>query len=88
MYKHFLSEAIKKYNVKKEALSYQERSASKARGLEYYKICLKLMECSVLNRKKGRELDLNRMETSTRKEVEMDLNLLLKQYFPSRIEHF
>lgn len=88
VYKYFLGEAIKKYNVKKESLSYQERCQSKAEGLEYYKLCLKLMECSVLNRKKGRDLDLQRMETSTRKEVEADLNQLLKQYFPNKIEYF
>lgn len=57
-------------------------------GLEYYKLCLKLMECSLLNRKRGSELDLQRIETSTRKEVEADLNQLLKQYFPNKIEHF
>ena len=87
LYKHFLAEAIKKYNVRKELVSLEERTASKALGLEYYKLCLKLIECSLINRKKGRDLDLQRIETSTRKEIEADLNLLLKQYFPNKIEH-
>jgi hypothetical protein len=87
LYKYFLEEAIRKYNVRKELVSAEERAASKAQGLEYYKLCLKLIECSVLNRKKGRDLDLQRIETSTRKEIEADLNLLLKQYFPNKIEH-
>jgi hypothetical protein len=43
LYKYFLSEAIKKYNVKKELMQYAERSKYKRMGLEYYKLCLKLM---------------------------------------------
>ena len=48
---------------------------------------INIIECSLINRKKGRDLDLQRIETSTRKEIEADLNLLLKQYFPNKIEH-
>ena len=54
-------------------------------GLEYYRLCLKLMECSLLVRKRGSGLDLSRIEVSTRKEIESDLNELLKQYFPNKI---
>ncbi len=67
LYKHFLNEAIKKYNVKKEVVNYNERTKYKRMGLEYYRLCLKLMECSLLNRKGGKELDLKRIETSDRK---------------------
>jgi hypothetical protein len=45
------------------------------------------MECSVLNRKRGKDLDLPRIETSTRKEVEADLNQLLQEYFPTKIDY-
>ena len=88
VYRHFLNEAIRKYNVKRELVSVEERASCKSQGLDYYKLCLKLMECSVLNRKKGKDLDLQRIETSTRKEVEADLNQLLQQYFPTKINHF
>jgi hypothetical protein len=81
-----MNEAMKKYNVKKEGMSYMERSKTKEEGLNYYRLCLKLMECSLLVRKKGRDLDLTRIETSNRKEIENDLNQLLKQYFPNKIE--
>jgi len=43
LYKHFLNEAIKKYNVKKEVVNYSERAKYKKMGLEYYRLCLKLM---------------------------------------------
>jgi hypothetical protein len=86
LYKHFLSEAIRKYNVKKDTLSAAERTRCKKQGLEYYRICLKLMECSLLVRKQGKDLDLQRIETSDRKEIESDLDQLLRQYFPNKIE--
>jgi hypothetical protein len=44
------------------------------------------MECSLLVRKQGRDLDLPRIETSDRKEIERDLDELLRQYFPNKIE--
>jgi hypothetical protein len=61
LYRHFLAEAIRKYNVKKEAVQYAERAKCKRVGLEYYKLCLKLIECSLLVRKEGKDLDLNRI---------------------------
>ena len=61
LYRHFLAEAIRKYNVRKEAVQYAERAKQKQAGLEYYRLCLKLMECSLLVRKEGRELDLVRI---------------------------
>lgn len=69
LYKHFLAYAIKKYNVRKEVVQYAERARQKQVGLEYYRLCLKLIECSLLVRKEGRELDLVRIETSARKEL-------------------
>lgn len=86
LYKHFLGEAIRKYNVRKEVAVYAERARQKQAGLECYRLCLKLMECSLLVRKEGKELDLVRIETSARKELESDLNQLLRQYFPNKIE--
>jgi len=44
-----------------------EKIKLKEEGLEYYKLCLKLMEVSVINRKEGRDLDLQRVVTSQRK---------------------
>jgi len=64
LYKFFLGEAMKNYNIKKDTMSYQERSNIKKLGLHYYRLCLKLMECSLLIRKKGRDLDLSRIETN------------------------
>lgn len=64
LYRHFLSEAIRKYNVKKETVPIAERVKAKSVGLEYYRLCLKLMECSLIVRKEGKELDLPRIETS------------------------
>jgi len=55
---------MKNYNIKKDTMSYQERSNIKKLGLHYYRLCLKLMECSLLIRKKGRDLDLSRIETN------------------------
>ena len=42
------------------------------------------MEVSLIVRKEGRDLDLGRIETSQRKEIESDLSGLLKQYFPNK----
>ncbi len=53
--------------LKKEVVNYNERTKYKKMGLEYYRLCLKLMECSLLNRKGGKDLDLKRIETSDRK---------------------
>jgi hypothetical protein len=44
------------------------------------------MEVSLIVRKAGKDLDLQRIETSTRKEIEQDLEVLLKTYFPNRVE--
>jgi hypothetical protein len=44
------------------------------------------MECSLLVRKQGKDLDLTRIETSGRKEIQSDLDQLLRQYFPNKIE--
>jgi hypothetical protein len=44
------------------------------------------MECSLLVRKEGKDLDLTRIETSGRKEIQSDLEQLLKLYFPNKIE--
>jgi hypothetical protein len=57
----------------------------KDEGLEYYRLCLKLMEVSLIVRKGGKDLDLQRIETSQRKEIEQDLESLLKTYFPNRV---
>jgi hypothetical protein len=86
LYRHFLTEAIRKYNIKKEALGSNDRGKGKAQGLEYYRLCLKLIETSLLVRKEGRDLDLTRIETSGRKEIQSDLDQLLRQYFPNKIE--
>lgn len=40
----------------------------------------------MLVRKQGKDLDLPRIETSDRKEIESDLDQLLRQYFPNKIE--
>lgn len=40
----------------------------------------------MLVRKQGKDLDLQRIETSDRKEIESDLDQLLRQYFPNKIE--
>ena len=85
LYRYFLSEAMRKYNSKKEA-TVIEKSKQKEKGLEYYRLCLKLMEVSLIVRKEGRDLDLGRIETSQRKEIESDLSALLKQYFPNKAE--
>ena len=44
------------------------------------------METSLIVRKKGGRLDLQRIETSGRKEVENDLNELLAEFFPNKAE--
>jgi hypothetical protein len=44
------------------------------------------MEVSLIVRKAGKDLDLQRIETSARKEIEQDLEVLLKTYFPNRVE--
>lgn len=41
----------------------------KEKGLEYYRLCLKLLEASLIVRKGGKQLDLARIETSQRKEI-------------------
>jgi hypothetical protein len=58
---------MKRYNNKKEGISMSEKIKLKEEGLEYYKLCLKLMEASVINRKLGKDLDLQRIVTSQRK---------------------
>lgn len=67
IYKHFLTEAMKRYNAKKENLTISEKIRLKEEGLEYYRLCLKLMEASLIVRKAGKDLDLQRIETSQRK---------------------
>jgi hypothetical protein len=43
------------------------------------------MEVSLIVRKGRKELDLQRIEISQRKEIEQDLESLLKTYFPNRV---
>jgi hypothetical protein len=52
---------MKKYNAKKENLTINEKIKLKEEGLEYYRLCLKLMEASVIVRKNGHDLDLQRI---------------------------
>ena len=61
LYRYFLNEAMRKYNVKKETGSIVERLKKKEKGLEYYRICLKLIESSLIVRKKGLDLNLARI---------------------------
>jgi hypothetical protein len=63
-----------------------ERAKQKEKGLEYYRLCLKLLEASLIVRKGGKDLDLTRIETSQRKEIEHDISALLRQYFPNKAE--
>lgn len=60
---------MRKYNSKKEVSSMIEKMKRKEKGLEYYRLCLKLLEASLIVRKGGRDLDLSRIETSSRKEI-------------------
>jgi hypothetical protein len=52
---------MKRYNSKEENVTFTEKLRLKTEGLEYYKLCLKLMEVSLLMRKKGEGLDLQRI---------------------------
>lgn len=38
-------------------------------GLEYYRLCLKLLEASLLMRKDGDDLNLERIETANRRDI-------------------
>jgi len=89
LYKHFLNDAIHKYNSAKKELQLNPTSEpahrTKLQGLGSYRLCWKLLEASLIVRKGGQDLDLGRIETSERKEVELGLNSLLGKYFPNRL---
>lgn len=89
LYKHFLNDAIHKYNSAKKDLqknpSDEAAYQKKLSGLDSYRLCWKLLEASLIIRKGGQDLDLGRIETSERKEVELGLNSLLGKYFPNRL---
>lgn len=61
LYVHFLDEAMKKYNAKYNNISMGERTKLKEQGLECYRLCLKLVEVSLIVRKQGQNLDLGRI---------------------------
>ena len=73
LYRHFLNDAIHKYNSAKKELQRNPASEpahrTKLEGLASYRLCWKLLEASLIVRKAGQELDLGRIETSERKEV-------------------
>ena len=77
---------MRKYNSKTDTASIIERMKKKEKGLEYYRLCLMLLEASLIVRKGGKDLDLARIETSQRKEIEQDLEQLLKNYFPNKAQ--
>jgi hypothetical protein len=52
---------MKRYNAKKENLTISEKIRLKEEGLSYYRLCLKLMEVSLIVRKGGKDLDLQRI---------------------------
>ncbi len=52
---------MKRYNARKENLTIGEKMRLKEEGLGYYRLCLKLMEVSLVVRKGGRDLDLQRI---------------------------
>ena len=80
LYQHFLTEAMKKYNSKSKS------EANREIGLSYYKRCLKILEASLIVRKGGADLNLERIEYSSRKQIQYDLAELLGKYFPQRPE--
>lgn len=80
LYQYFLNEAMKKYNSK------SKNESNRTIGLTYYKLCLKLLEASLIMRKGGADLNLERIEYSSRKQIQDDLAELLGKYFPQRPE--
>lgn len=89
LYKHFLNDAIHRYNSAKRELSQRPNSVEalkmKEDGLASYKLCWKLLEASLILRKGGYDLDIGRIETSQRKEIEIGINNLLAKYFPNKL---
>lgn len=65
LYKHFLNDAIHKYNTAKKELqrnpSSEPAHRAKVDGLNSYRLCWKLLEASLIVRKAGADLDLGRI---------------------------